>query len=290
MEEYSIYLFIAIGFIAQIVDGGLGMGFGVFSNTALLGFGVPPAKASKIVHSAEVVTSGIASFFHWKNGNVDKKLFRRLAVFGSIGGAIGAYLLANISANAIKPFISIYLLVLGCFILQKAFKKFKEEELDNRFFRIGVIGRSILTMVQRFRGSDYFSPIFSRVLGFAGGFLDAIGGGGWGPIVTSTLVVKNPEKIRYVIGSSCAAEFFVTFVTSLTFWITLQSFVGWDMVFGLMIGGAIAAPASAFLCRKIPPRILLFSVGLMIIAVSLFNLYKSGLFHDIGASIQVYTG
>lgn len=284
MEEYSIYLFIAIGFVAQIVDGGLGMGFGVFSNTALLGFGVPPAKASKIVHSAEVVTSGIASFFHWKNGNVDKSLFKSLAIFGSLGGAIGAYILANITATVIKPFISIYLLILGCFILQKAFKKFKEEELVNRFFRIGVIGRNILRLVKRFRGKERFSRIFSRVLGFIGGFLDAIGGGGWGPIVTSTLVVKNPEKIRYVIGSSCAAEFFVTFTTSLTFWITLQSFVGWDMVLGLMLGGAVAAPFSAFLCRKIPPRILLFSVGTMIIAVSLFNLYKGGLFHTIGSS------
>ena len=175
-------LFIAVGLAAQMVDGAIGMAYGVISTSVLLSVGIPPATASAAVHTAETFTTGASGLAHWRLGNIDRGLIWRLAVPGMIGGAIGAYLLTAIPGEAIRPYVSGYLLLLGLFILWKA-----------------VNPRPV------------GAPPPSRVapLGFAGGVLDSIGGGGWGPIVTSTLLGQGATP-RYAIGSVNLAEFFVT--------------------------------------------------------------------------------
>ena len=165
--DLNILIFILVGFIAQMIDGALGMAYGVSSNTFLLGLGVPPAAASASVHMAEVVTTGISGYSHWKLGNVDMKLVRRLLVPGVIGGLLGAYILTSIDGNIIKPYIAVYLMVMGGIIIYKAY-----------------------TMVPRKKPDEYHGPRIS-LLGLFGGFFDAIGGGGWGPVVTSTLVAHG---------------------------------------------------------------------------------------------------
>ena len=182
----NILLYILVGFIAQMIDGALGMAYGVSSNTFLLSLGIPPAAASASVHMAEVVTTGISGFSHWKLGNVDWKLVRRLLIPGMIGGIVGAYLLTSIDGNIIKPYIATYLLFMGGVIIYKAF-----------------------TMLPRHKPDEYHGPRVSW-LGLLGGFCDAIGGGGWGPVVTSTLVARGKHP-RTTIGSVNFSEFFITF-------------------------------------------------------------------------------
>lgn len=276
MEEfYPFLIFALVGFLAQMVDGGLGMGFGVISNAILISLGITPAVSSASVHMSEIFTSGFSSFFHWKRGNVEKSLFWRLMITGVLGGITGAYILSNVNGEYIKPIIALYLFFLGWTIVRKAFHKIQEEDITNHFFPIRFIGRNIMKFFSFFKPTGTDIPnSFARILGAIGGFLDAIGGGGWGPVVTSTLVFKDYSP-RHSIGSANAAEFFVTLATSITFFVTLGSISGWQIITGLLIGGAIASPMSAFLCGKIPPRFLLLIIGVLIVGLSSWTLYSS---------------
>lgn len=239
----SIWIYIIVGFVAQIIDGALGMAYGVFSNSLLLAFGIPPAVSSASVHFAETFTTLISGVSHFKLGNVDKSLFKNLVVAGVIGAVVGTYILSNIDGNKIKPFIGIYLLLMGIRILFKAINihKHSDEKITKR---------------------RHFA-----FLGLVGGFLDAIGGGGWGPVVTATLVSdgKNPRK---TIGSVNAAEFFVTVSTVITFTVFLTAF-NWTAAFGLLIGGGVAAPLAALVTKKVPTKALMTMVGCLITFVSL---------------------
>lgn len=244
--EISILIYVLVGFIAQMIDGALGMAYGVSSNTFLLSIGVPPAAASASVHMAEVVTTGVSGFSHWKLGNIDWKLVKKLAVPGVLGGISGAYLLTSIDGNILKPYISAYLLIMGVIILVKAFNG-KHEHKETKHLSI---------------------------LGIIGGFFDAIGGGGWGPIVTTTLVARGKHP-RFAIGSVNFSEFFVTFAESVTFVLTL-SFLGyWQIILGLLIGGAIAAPMAAVVARRLSVKVLMFMVGVLIVGLSIRTIWMS---------------
>jgi len=241
--EDNIIIFIIVGFIAQMIDGALGMGYGVSSTSFLLGIGIPPAPASASVHAAEIFTSAASGFSHWRLGNVDKKLFSRLLIPGIIGGVIGAYVLTSVPGKTIKPFIALYLLVMGVIIVRKTFKKIQTKQVITKL----------------------------RPLGLAGGFFDAIGGGGWGPIVTSTLLARGNNP-RLTIGSINLVEFFVTIAESIAFILTI-GLVHWNIILGLIIGGVGAAPIAAFACKKLPTRTLMVIVGIFIICLSVRTLY-----------------
>ncbi len=243
--ELSILVFIAVGFFAQMIDGALGMAYGVSSNTFLLSIGVPPAAASASVHMAEVVTTAISGASHWKLGNLDWKLIKRLAIPGVLGAILGAYLLTQAPGDILKPFISGYLLIMGVVILVKALRNNHQE-------------RKVTSHIS--------------ILGVIGGFFDAIGGGGWGPIVTTTLVARGNNP-RQTIGSVNFSEFFVTFSQSVVFVFTLALGDYWQIILGLLIGGAIAAPLAAFLTKKLPIRALMFAVGTLIIILSIRTIY-----------------
>jgi uncharacterized membrane protein YfcA len=244
--DLNIFAYIIVGFIAQLIDGALGMAYGVSSTTFLLSLGVSPAVASASVHTAEVFTTAVSGASHWKLGNVDKQLVKRLLIPGVLGGIVGAYILTSIPANVIKPFIAFYLVIMGIRILWK------------------VIKRS--TPVRTEMAPKRLIPLAS-----AGGFFDAIGGGGWGPIVTSTLVA-NGHHPRFTIGSVNLSEFFVTLAEAATFF-TLLGVVHWQVIVGLLIGGVLAAPMAAFACKKIPCRALMLIVGLVITGLSVRTIF-----------------
>jgi hypothetical protein len=231
-----------IGFLAQMVDGALGMAYGVLSTSFLLGAGIPPAAASASVHTAEVVTTGLSGLSHAYFRNIDRRLFVRLAAAGVVGGAVGAYLLSSVPADAVRPFIAAYLGVMGIVILRRAI----------------LWGR---------HAAPKDTPI--APLGFVGGLLDALGGG-WGPIVVSTLIGRG-DTPRYSIGTVNAAEFFVTLATSLTFIVTL-GIQHWTIVLGLLAGGALAAPFAGYLSKRIPARPFTYSVGIAIVLLAAWNL------------------
>lgn len=241
------FLFFAIaGFIAQLIDGALGMAYGVSCTTFLLNFGIPPALASASVHTSEVFTTGVSGLSHLFLKNVNTKLFLKLAIPGVLGAVVGAYLLAAIlDGGVVKPYIAGYLLIIGIFILIKSFKVFKPKEEVKKV----------------------------SLLGLTGGFFDAIGGGGWGPIVTSNLIAqgKTPKE---TIGTVNTAEFFVTFFSTgvFLFFVGIDS---WKIILGLVIGGVIAAPLGALMATKVKPRVLMFLVGLVIIITSSYTIYKS---------------
>lgn len=245
-EFVSFLSYVLVGFCAQLIDGALGMAYKVTSNTFLLSVGVPPGLASASVHVAGMFTSLVSGISHLKFGNVDKRLVLKLMVPGVIGGALGAYLLAKVlDGEKIVPYIAAYLLVMGVIIVAKSFNM-KEHH-------------------QRFK-KRYMLP-----LGFVGGFLDSIGGGGWGPIVTTTLISTGHHP-RKSIGSVNLAEFFVTVSVSLTFLVTLGLLKNWVNIAGLMLGGVAAAPLGAMLTRRLPMRWMMVGVGLMIIGLSIRTL------------------
>lgn len=243
--DLSIFIFIAVGFIAQLIDGALGMAYGVSSNTFLLSLGIPPAAASASVHLAEVFTTGVSGFSHWRLGNIDKDLIKRLLIPGVMGGIAGAYILTSIPGNIIKPVVSVYLLLMGVIIVIKAFNYNHEHNEVTKHVSL---------------------------LGLIGGFMDAIGGGGWGPIVTTTLVARGKHP-RFAIGSVNFSEFFVTFAESVTFILTLALVEYWKIILGLLIGGVIAAPLAALAAKKLPVRTLMFIVGSLIIGLSVRTIY-----------------
>jgi uncharacterized membrane protein YfcA len=246
--DLTILLYVLVGFIAQMIDGALGMAYGVSSNSFLLSLGIPPAAASASVHMAEVVTTGISGFSHWRLGNVDWKLVKRLLIPGVIGGVAGAYLLTSIDGDIIKPWIAAYLLVMGGVIIYKA-----------------------ITTVPRSTPDEYHGPRISW-LGLFGGFCDAIGGGGWGPVVTSTLVARGKYP-RMTIGSVNFSEFFITFAESVTFVLALSFSQYWQIILGLLIGGGIAAPLAARMTKKLPLKSLMILVGVLIIVLSIRTIY-----------------
>ena len=246
--EITILIYVLVGFIAQTIDGALGMAYGVSSNTFLLSLGIPPAAASASVHMAEVVTTGISGVSHWRLGNVDWKLVKRLLIPGVLGGVAGAYLLTSIDGDVIKPWIAGYLLIMGAVIIYKA-----------------------LTTVPRNTPDEYHGPRIS-LLGLFGGFCDAIGGGGWGPVVTSTLVARGKYP-RMTIGSVNFSEFFITLAESVTFVLTLTFSEYWQIILGLLIGGAIAAPLAARMTAKLPLKALMILVGALIIILSIRTIY-----------------
>jgi len=246
--ELTILVYVLVGFIAQMIDGALGMAYGVSSNTFLLSIGIPPAAASASVHMAEVVTTGISGLSHWRLGNVDWKLVKRLLFPGVVGGIAGAYLLTSIDGSVIKPYIAAYLLIMGGVIIYKAF-----------------------TIVPRNKPDEYHGPRIS-LLGLVGGFCDAIGGGGWGPVVTSTLVARGKYP-RMTIGSVNFSEFFVTFAESVTFVLALSFSQYWQIILGLLLGGGIAAPLAARVTKGLPVKALMILVGILIIVLSIRTIY-----------------
>ncbi|GAB4421305.1 MAG: hypothetical protein Kow00106_18150 [Anaerolineae bacterium] len=239
----DILIYVAVGFAAQMIDGALGMAYGVSSTTFLLSTGVGPALASASVHMAEVFTTLVSGLAHLRFGNVDRTLFRKLVVPGVLGGVLGAYVLSELPGDTIKPYVAIYLMLMGLRILWKAWRQQEKSA----------------------QGVRHILP-----LGLAGGFFDAIGGGGWGPIVTSTLVA-NGHNPRTSVGSVNAAEFFVTFSQSVVFLVTIK-LANWEIIAGLIAGGVIAAPLAALVCRRLSARKLMFFVGVLIVALSLRTL------------------
>lgn len=244
--DQEFLLFCLAGFIAQIIDGTLGMAYGVSCSTILLQLGISPAVASASVHTAEVFTTGVSGLSHLYFKNVDKNLFIRLAIPGIIGAVIGAFLLSKVlDGNVVKPFIASYLLVLGLLIVIKSIREplFKDE-------------------IKR------VSP-----LGFIGGLLDAIGGGGWGPVVTSNIIHRGKTP-QMTIGTVNTAEFFVAFFSTGVFLFFL-GLEGWKIILGLIFGGVLAAPVGPYLIKFLRPRVLMFIVGIFIIITSCYTIYLS---------------
>lgn len=240
----DFFTYLAVGVCAQLIDGALGMAYGVSASTFLMSVGVTPAAASAAVHVSEVFTTAASGISHLRFKNVNRKLFRAMVVPGVVGAIVGAYLLTNINADFIKPFVSIYLLVMGVLIIRKALRTVIAKE---KVERVGL-------------------------LALAGGFLDSIGGGGWGPVVTSTLLGKGRSP-QYTIGTVNATEFFVTFASAgvFTWFMGLNNI---SVIAGLVIGGIIAAPFGAMVVGKVSPKKLMIAVGIIIILLSLRNLYK----------------
>ncbi|HCW08819.1 MAG TPA: ABC transporter permease [Cytophagales bacterium] len=244
----EFYWMIAAGFLAQLVDGALGMGYGVTSTTVLLSIGVNLPAISGSVHTAEMFSSGISGYSHYKFGNVNKKLFKTLLIPGVLGAIAGAYLLAKLGteyANYVRPVLAFYTLFLGAKIIRNVFRKNTGQK---KVKRVGWLAG-------------------------AGGFLDSFGGGGWGPLVTSTLISKGKSP-RYVIGSVSITEFFVTLASALTFF-ALLGVSHWPVILGLILGGALAAPIAARLVGKLPLKAMFLSVGALVIIWSLRILLKS---------------
>jgi hypothetical protein len=241
--DSQFFLFFAIGFGAQLIDGALGMAFGIVSSSLLLSLGLPPAVVSLTVHAAECVTTGTSAISHHAFGNVDGPLFRRLLFPGILGAIVGAYLLASFPGEAVRPFIAAYLLIMGAFIVVKAFRE--------------LIPRKVTT---------HLIP-----LGFFGALIDAAGGGGWGPFVASNLIARGND-VRNTVGTVNAVEFFVTMAASATFLLTL-GLGHWQVIAGLALGGLLAAPLGAWLCRYVPVKPFMIGVGLLVIALSARTLY-----------------
>ena len=244
------FLCLAVGFLAQLIDGTLGMAYGVSCSTFLRTFGVSSAVSSACTHAAEIFTTLASGISHLSMKNVSRALFVRLAIPGVIGGVFGAYILASFDDRVIAPFISAYLVVMGLVIFLKMFRK-KGEVAEKK---VGA----------------WVCP-----LAFLGGTSDAMGGGGWGPVVTSALLARDHD-VRKTIGSVNTAEFFVTLAESITFFVTLGSLRDYlPSVLGLIIGGVIAAPFAALLCRKLPVRPLLGIVGLTIMGINGWKLAQA---------------
>jgi uncharacterized protein len=239
--------FVLVGFGAQIVDGALGMAFGVICNTLLVAvIGLAPARASANVHIVEAFTTAVSGISHVLHGNVDRRLFLRLLVPGVIGGVSGAYVLTNVDGETVKPFVLGYLIAVGVYLL--------------------IRGLLFPPTSQK--------PRVVEPLGLIGGFLDAAGGGGWGPIVTSNLLVQGVEP-RRVVGTVNAVEFFLTLTVSATFifQLGLKDFA--TATVGLLIGGVLAAPLGAVMAKRIPTKVMLILVGVVLVITSTYGFIRA---------------
>ncbi len=239
--------FIAIGFAAQVIDGALGMAFGIINSTLLVTvMGVPPAVASASVHAVETFTTAASGVSHIVHRNVDWKLFRRLVIPGMIGAILGATLLSSIDASVARPFVMLYLACIGVYLLLRAVKG----RIEPR------------------------KPRVIAPLGLVGGFLDAAGGGGWGPVVTSNLLIQGATP-RHTIGTVNTAEFFLTATASVTFFVAL----GWSAftvhTLGILIGGVVAAPIGGLLAKRVPARQLMALVGVLLTLTSAWSVYAA---------------
>jgi len=252
MEVFGIDLagilpFIAIGFAAQLVDGALGMAFGVITNTLLVGvMGVPPAQASQRVHVVECFTTAVSGISHLLHRNIDGKLFLRLVIPGVIGGVSGAYLLSNLDAEVVKPFVMLYLAAIGLYLLWRG-----------------------IMYPPKIREAKVVAP-----LGLVGGFLDAAGGGGWGPVVTSNLLIQGTDP-RKVVGTVNSVEFFLTLSISATFIYHLGIADLAGATLGLLIGGVCAAPFGAFAAKHLPAKTMLILVGAVLTITSAYAVWNA---------------
>jgi siroheme synthase-like protein len=239
----TFYYFLIAGFIFAMIDGAIGMSYGVTSTTFSLSMGIPPASASTAVHVSEILSNGIAGWMHFRMKNVNMRLFWLLMIPGVIGAMLGAFLLTNLEEynHITKPIVSLYTLILGVVILLKALKVNRKH--------IGAKIRNI------------------RFLGFGGGFVDAVGGGGWGSIVLSSLIAGG-RNARYSLGTVKLSRFFIALMSSITF-LTLLNDVYWEAILGLVIGSAIASPIAARLSSKISVKAIMMAVGVIVILVSL---------------------
>jgi uncharacterized membrane protein YfcA len=253
--ESEFFVFAAVGFLAQIVDGALGMAYGVVSTTVLLAFGVPPANASASVHVAELFTTGASGASHLAHKNVDRKLFWRLAPAGILGGILGAYILTSVDGALIRPFIVLYLSIMGAVIIYRA-----------------II----------YPGTHGLRGRLTVPLGAAGGFVDAVGGGGWGPVVTSSLIGAGGEP-RYIVGTVNTAEFLVTLAISASFAVALLTGHWSDAgdiqsnlaaIGGLIAGGLLAAPIAGYIIKIMPPRFLAGLVGVLVVSLAAYQASK----------------
>jgi uncharacterized membrane protein YfcA len=244
MDE--LVLLILIGFFAQLIDGALGMAFGVVCTTAMLAMGLPPAQASALVHTAEVFTTGASGSWHIFHRNVDWRLMLRLGGAGVVGAVLGAWILSNVDASFMRPFVAGYLLLVGIYILLKAGGRLPTEPPKRTW---------------------------SGTVGFVGGFLDASGGGGWGPVTASWLVGAGLSP-RIAIGSVNTAEFVVTLAAATTFFVELGS-ASLQYLVPLVLGGLFAAPFGGLVVKVLPARVLMFAVGVLIVLLSLFQLGRA---------------
>jgi uncharacterized protein len=235
--------FIVIGFLAQLLDGLLGMGFGVLSNSLLVMLGLPPANANAAVRTAESFTSGISGLSHAAQRNIDWPLFGRLVLPGIIGGVIGVWILTNVDFDDARPIVLVYLSALGVYLVWRGSRR-----------------------PQTYRRMRFVGP-----LGLSGGFLDAVGGGGWGPVVTGSLLAQGATP-RTAVGTANAAEFFVTVTVLATFIgaLGIQSVTA--AAVGLVIGGVVAAPLGAFLVNRIKPSLVVTLAGGLMIVIGLYGL------------------
>jgi uncharacterized membrane protein YfcA len=246
IDILAVLPFIAVGFAAQLVDGALGMAFGVISSTLLISLGLPPAAASASVHVVETFTTAASGISHIAHRNVDWRLFFRLVIPAVIGGALGAYVLTNISAATARPLILAYLLCIGCYLVWRGLKYPPRER----------------------------TPKIIEPLGLAGGFLDAAGGGGYGPVVTSNLLVQGGSP-RKVIGSVNTSEFFLTVTVSATFIATLGFSAFTHATAGLLIGGLAASPFGAVIAKRVPTRPLMILVGVVLTLTSAYGIVSA---------------
>ncbi|MCQ6957402.1 TSUP family transporter [Mucilaginibacter aquariorum] len=242
------YYFLGAGFVFALVDGAIGMSYGVTSTTFSLSMGIPPASASMGVHLSEIMSNGIAGWMHYRMGNVNWKLFKLLLLPGIVGAVTGAYLLSSLEhyAQYTKPAVSLYTLILGCVILSKAIN------------------------LNRKRTKAKIKNI--SLLGLGGGFIDAVGGGGWGSIVLSTLIAGGRHP-RFSLGTVKLSRFFIALMGSLTF-ITMLNSSHWDAVAGLVIGSALASPVAARISNKISAKAIMVSVAVIVILISIRSIFN----------------
>lgn len=245
-EWLELWPYALVGFLAQLVDGAMGMAFGVISSTLLVSLGVAPAAASAGVHVVETFTTGASGLSHIVHRNVDWRMFARLVIPAVIGGALGAYALSSISADAARPAILAYLTAMGVYLLWRALR---HRHVDRE-------------------------PRVIAPLGAIGGFLDAAGGGGYGPVVTSNLLAQGASP-RRTIGSVNLSEFFLTVTISATFIAALGQSAFTRATIGLLIGGIAAAPFGAAVAKRLPAKPLMLMVGCVLIATSGYGIYTS---------------
>jgi uncharacterized protein len=249
--EASVFLTaLCIGIFAQLIDGAMGMAYGITATSLLLSMGVPPVAATAAVHISEVFTTGASGLSHWRMQNVDRRLFRRLVIPGVVGAVCGVLLVTSIDGQALRPWVSAYLLLMGAYLLYRAIRFVQQQ-------------RSAATPPQH-----QLIP-----LAFTGAFVDSVGGGGWGPVVTSTLLVSGREP-RTTIGTVNSSEFFITLASGFSFAL-LVGITHWEVIAGLICGGMLAAPFAAQLTRRIPVRPMMLLVGLLVIGLSVWNLSRA---------------
>ncbi|KAF2329645.1 sulfite exporter TauE/SafE family protein [Flavobacterium ginsenosidimutans] len=243
--DENLLAFFLIGVFAQLVDGALGMGYGATSTSFLLAYGVSPVLSSTAVHVSEMFTTGASALSHHRFGNINKKLVKHLLIPGVLGSITGAYLLSDvIDGDIIKPFIAVYMIILAVVIIRKALRKSLVKKKTKKLGALAVFG----------------------------GFMDSVGGGGWGPIVTSTLLGRGRNP-KYTIGSVNAAEFAISFASGITFML-FGGIHGWQIIIGLILGGVISAPIAAYLVNRIKRKPMMIAVGVLIIVLSLKTLSK----------------